>query len=89
MDDAAFAQFVDDVVLPRFPDGFTVLEGRGYYRSPGAAHAISEPTRTLVVLHGDTAESRGKLDAIATDYKRRFAQESVLRLDQCGAVSFQ
>ncbi len=88
VDDAAWRDFVDTAILPRFPAGFTVIDGQGLWRSPATGQAVREQSRILLVLHADDAESNGKLAAIAAEYKARFRQESVLRLDQCGSYSF-
>lgn len=88
VDAAAWRSFVESTVLPRFPDGFTAMDAQGAWRSPATGHAVAEPSRVLLVLHADNAESHRKLDEIAADYKARFRQESVLRLDQCGAYYF-
>lgn len=71
-------RFVDDVVVPRFPDGFTLVSAEGYWRAGDGAIA-SEPSTLLIVLHdGDVAATAG-IAEIAADYKRRFKQEAVLR----------
>ena len=88
VDEAVWRDFVETAILPRFPDGFTVMDAAGLWRSPVTGQAVREPSRVLLVLHPDNADSNSKLDAIAADYKTRFRQESVLRLDQCGAYSF-
>lgn len=82
-----WARFVDDAILPRFPDGFTLLQGSGAWRSDSGA-TIREDSHLLIVARPSGAEIDGKLAAIADDYKTRFQQESVLRLDQCGAYRF-
>jgi hypothetical protein len=88
VDEAAWRAFVERAILPRFPDGFTVMDGQGLWRSPSTGRAVSEPTRVLLVLHADDAESHSRLEAIAADYKAQFRQESVLRVDQCSAYGF-
>ena len=88
VDEAAWRDFVETAILPRFPAGFTVIDAQGLWRSPATGHAVGEPSRVLLVLHADDAESSGKLHAIAAEYKARFRQDSVLRLDQCGTYSF-
>ena len=88
VDEAAWRDFVKTAILPRFPDGFTVMDAEGVWRSPATGRAVSEPSRVLLVLHADNVESHRQLDAVAAEYKARFSQESVLRLDQCGAYSF-
>lgn len=88
VDDAAWRDFVESAILPRFPDGFTVMDAQGLWRSPATGHAASEPSRVLVVLHADEADTHRRLDEIAADYKARFRQESVLRVDQCSSYRF-
>jgi hypothetical protein len=88
VDDAAWRDFVASAVLPRFPDGFTVMDAQGLWRSPATGRAVSEPSRLLLVLHADDADSHRKLDELAADYKARFRQDSVLRVDQCSAYRF-
>lgn len=88
VDEAAWRNFIDTAILPRFPDGFTIVDAAGVWRSPATGRAVSEESRVLLVLHADNAESHRQLDAIAAEYKARFSQESVLRLDQCGTYSF-
>lgn len=88
VDASAWRDFVETEILPRFPDGFTIMDAEGSWRSAATGRAVSEPSRVLLVLHPDTADSHGRLDAIAAAYRARFRQESVLRLDQCSAYRF-
>ena len=81
-----FQAFLDAVVTPRFPDGLTVLEAHGQWRSQGAV--LREPARVLVVVHPPGAEADAAIEAIRADYRRRFAQESVLRVDSPVQASF-
>lgn len=85
LDDNEWHGFVESAIVPRLPDGFTVLQGQGVYRSATDGAAIREKTFILMVAHRDDAEINAKLATIVEDYKSRFQQESVLRLDQCGA----
>jgi hypothetical protein len=69
--------FVAEAVSPRFPDGFTELNGQGQWRDArGTINA--ERTRIIEIAHADAARPRADVRAIAADYRRRFAQESVL-----------
>lgn len=69
--------FVAETVTRHFPDGFTVLAAQGQWRAPdGTNH--QETTRVLEVVHDDDPRNRTRVQAVAHDYKRRFAQESVL-----------
>lgn len=80
--------FVDEVIVPRFPDGFTLTEGRGAWRSSPDGVTMREATHIFMVVHPQSADIDTRLSAIAEDYKARFRQQSVLRLDQCGTYSF-
>lgn len=90
--EAAFRRFVDREVTPRFPDGFTLLDGRGQYRGQdrgdGATHIVREPSKVLVIALSDEASGRAKLAAIAEAYKQLFAQQSVLTILRPACVSF-
>src|SRR5215208_3157599 len=45
-----FEQFVDDEVTPSFPDGLTLLTGKGQFRAPSGG-IIEEPSHVLIVLY--------------------------------------
>ena len=81
-----FRRFVDEEVTPRFPDGFTVLDGRGQWRDGGAI--VREPSKVLVVALSDEARDRAQLTAIAEAYKVRFQQQSVLTMVRSACLSF-
>lgn len=85
--DSAFAVFLRDVVTPRLPDGFTVLHGEGQWRS-GAGTVVREPAVLLEFVHHPDAASERALGELIADYKRRFAQESVMRLTLPARVRF-
>src|SRR5688572_4221685 len=80
--DAAWETFLNDVVTPLFPDGFTVLAGHGQYREASGTIA-KEPSHVLVFLYrkSERRAASAKIERIRSEYKKRFAQESVLRVD--------
>ncbi|MEU9690170.1 DUF3574 domain-containing protein [Amycolatopsis japonica] len=86
--DAEFTAFTDKAVTPRFPDGFTELTGRGQWR--GSDGVISrERSKVIVVVYPFTdRDANREIEDIRTDYKKAFAQESVLRTDSVEKVSF-
>lgn len=82
-----FQRFVDDQVTPSFPDGLTLLEGRGQFR--GSSGVVErEGARVLVLLYPYRRESSRAVDAIRVAYRAAFEQESVLRVDEASCVSF-
>jgi hypothetical protein len=77
-----FAQFLDEEITPRFPDGLTLLSGRGQFRE--ADGTIVEETSFVLILfypYEDRAESSARIEEIRRLYLDAFDQESVLRVD--------
>lgn len=87
--DADWADFLNASVTPRFPDGLTVVQGHGRYRSQDQ-RLHDEPTNVLIVLHPrqSFAQSDRKIRDLCAEYIRRFDQESVLRSDSTSDTSF-
>jgi hypothetical protein len=79
-------QFVDQEIAPRFPDGFTVVQAEGFWRSGEVT--VTEPSRILMVVAPDNQETQKTLDAIANAYVQRFRQESVLQIKTPAHVAF-
>jgi hypothetical protein len=83
---AAWRQFLAHVVTPRFPYGFTSLDGSGQWRGP---HGLeSEASHILIIFYQPSAEKDRALEEIRAIYKTRFRQQSVLRADSTACVSF-
>lgn len=76
---AEWAAFAHDEIAPRFPQGFTVLEGQGQWRNADGAVA-REASRVLQIVHPDDAAAGAAVSGIAAGYKQRFGQEAVLRV---------
>jgi hypothetical protein len=86
--EAQFQAFVDGAVTPRFPDGLTLLAGIGQFRDRGGATVV-EGANVLILLYPlRDAQADRKIDAIRSDYRQRFEQQSVLRADSVSCVSF-
>lgn len=84
-----FRAFVDEVVTPRFPEGLTVQDGYGQYRD---SHGTIERERSyeLILLYptGLARPNDPKIEQIRAAYMKRFAQESVGRIDDRARVDF-
>lgn len=78
--DEDFQRFVEREMLPRFPQGFTLLAAQGRWRDP-VHGTLSEASRVFDLVHaaGDAAVDR-HLREIAARYKRDFAQQAVLHV---------
>jgi hypothetical protein len=88
--EAAWTTFLDEVVTPRFPDGFSQFDAYGQWRSMKreGAPIVRLRSRVIVVLHPETAASEAAIEGIRADFKKRFGHESVLRATQPAAVAF-
>ena len=74
--------FLDEVVTPRFPGGLTVLDADGQWR--GNDGSISrEESKVIVLLYPrkQRKEANVKIEEIRAEYKKRFTQEAVMRID--------
>ena len=69
--------FLRDEVTPRFPDGLTVWDADGQWRSP-AGSIDQENSKVLLLVHPDTAAARGAVQGVIERYRKIFDQESVL-----------
>lgn len=79
--------FLDDYVTPRFPDGLTVVSASGQWKNK-KEEIHTEPTKILIIIHDGAQQHSAAIDEIRTEYKRRFNQESVLRVDEFVGASF-
>ncbi|MGH8472921.1 MAG: DUF3574 domain-containing protein, partial [Gammaproteobacteria bacterium] len=83
-----FAGFLKEIVTPRFPDGFTVLEGHGQFRDRHGT-LVREDARIVVLSYAPLDRTAGaRIEAIRAAYAQAFRQESVLRADGTACVSF-
>jgi hypothetical protein len=82
-----WADFLRLTVTPRFPNGFTVLQGSGQWK---AADGLlnREASYLLNVLHVDDARAENAIREIVADYKSGHQQESVLRAKSFACVSY-
>ena len=78
-----FRKFLDKNVTPEFPDGLTVLIGKGQFCCGAGGAIIQETSFVLILLYPlETAKESGeKIEKIREAYKTDFKQLSVLRVD--------
>ena len=81
-----FRRFLAEIVTPRFPDGLSVIDVAGQFRSGN--QLIREQTKLLIILVPDAAAVAGKVNSIVDRYKTRFSQESVLHTETEVCLSF-
>ena len=84
--DADWKAFLDQEVTPRFPDGLTVSDAAGQWRS-GEGITREASKVLLLVLTGAPGEAE-KVEAIRSAYRTRFRQDSVLLIERPACVGF-
>ena len=88
VNDSLWAMFVRDVVSAQFPAGFTVWAATGGWRD-STGRTRREPSFVLEVVHPvRAAATDSAIIAVIAEYKRRFHQQSVLRVVTAGRASF-
>jgi Protein of unknown function (DUF3574) len=85
--DAEWRTFVAEQVVPRFPDGFTVLDALGQYRGRDGK-IIAEPTKVLLIVHRPDARPRASVQEVRDVYRQLFQQESVLLIENPARAGF-
>src|SRR5262245_20501618 len=76
-------KFLKEEVTTRFPAGLTILNGTGQFRDLENDKIIRERSMMLILLYplAEREASNEKIEQIRKEYKRRFKQQSVLRVD--------
>lgn len=79
-------------IIPRFNNGFTVVDGAGYWRGEScktvALHGGCEKTKVLLIQYAPSPEAEASVNAIANAYIELFSQSSVMRSDQSVCTQF-
>ncbi|MEU2557912.1 DUF3574 domain-containing protein [Streptomyces longispororuber] len=87
--DRQFMRFVDTEVTPGFPDGLTIQQGRGQWKDSSGTIERERSYELILLYPAAEAQRRGRLiEEIRSDYEKKFAQESVGRLDDRARVDF-
>jgi hypothetical protein len=86
--EAAWRNFLDKEVTPRFPAGLSVLDVYGQWKSEGSSQVERLRSKLLVIDYPDNSENRAKIDAIRTAWKQKTGDQSVLMVTAPAEVSF-
>jgi hypothetical protein len=84
----AFARFLSREITPRFPDGLTVSDASGQWRSRPGGPIVHEPTKRVEIVLPGASDDQAQLDAVVEAYKREFQQQSVAVIVRPACVSF-
>ena len=82
-----WSAFLGEVVTPRFPEGLTTWRAAGQWRANDGS-LTREDSHVLNLIHANDRASDASIRAIVAEYKTRFKQEAVLRVQAPVCVSF-
>ena len=88
VDDEAWEQFLKHEITPRFPDGLTVLDARGQFKTPSGT-ILKEHTKVVIILVPPGGDSMNRIDEIVHTYGQKFQQRFFLRTIENVCVLFE
>lgn len=80
-------QFVDQYITPAFREGLSVIDAQGQWLGHDGRIAYEKSRGVMLIYSADDDKSRA-IEQIRAYYKQRFAQESVMRIDNSVCVDF-
>lgn len=80
--------FVAQEIAPRFPEGFTIVDGHGFWLSEETKKTISENSKLVTRIHDGSVMQDKAISDIIDHYKTAFAQEAVMRIDAPVCAAF-
>lgn len=86
--DEAWFAFLDEVVTPEFPAGFSVASVYGQWKGQQMEAPVRLTSKKIIILHPDTVEDRNRIQRIRDGWNARYNHESVLLSQTPAAVSF-
>jgi hypothetical protein len=84
--DRLWQMYVDRELTPRFPEGFTVVDGKGQWREGDAV--LREASKIVTVVAADSAEVRTRIATAMNAYIKQFRQKSVGLVTQAVCAVF-
>ncbi len=76
-----WSKFLVEIVVPRFPDGLTVIDAAGRSATSAGAGSQINTTRILVVVHPNSVDAAARLGEIKSEYRKRFGSTGVFHTD--------
>ena len=86
--EAAWRDFLDQEVTPRFPSGLSVIDVYGQWQGKRQSAPDRERSKLLIIDYPDTHENRERIEAIRLAWKKRTGAQSVLKVTQPADISF-
>lgn len=86
--ESQWQNFRDSVLVPAFSEGFTVVDGDGFWRHPETQTSVSEPSKVVIRVHEKQRNDVEAIAAVIKTYKTDFKQDSVLQVDTPVCAAF-
>jgi hypothetical protein len=82
--EADWHAFLKAEVIPRFPDGFTVLDGAGYWKGCKKldTQGVCERSKLLLIQYAPSEPVNEKMLNVMDAYIAKFQQQAVMRSDR-------
>ena len=78
VNDEAWEQFVKHEITPRFPDGLTIFDAQGQFKTPSGT-ILKEYTKVVMILVPPGGDSMNRIDEIMHAYGQKFQRKFFLR----------
>lgn len=76
--EAEWQAFLEEVLVPAFPDGATVLDGEGRWFDDAAGRSGAERSKLVLLLVFEPQGLEARIGQVAERYAARFQQQAVL-----------
>jgi len=86
--EAEWDDFVEEVVSPRFRNGFTFMDVNGQWLDDRTGNIISEKSKLMIIFIKPSSEVESNIEYIRDIYKENYDQSSVMKVDSKVNVSF-
>ena len=86
--EAAWRDFLDKEVTPRFPAGLSVMDIYGQWQGKQETAPERIRSKVLIIDYAATAENAVKIEAIRAAWKQRTGDQSVMKVTEPADVSF-
>jgi hypothetical protein len=82
-----WVRFLAREITPRFPDGLSVVDAAGQYKTVDGAIA-HEPSKIVIIIAPEGSETQDRIAVIESAYKKQFRQQKVVVVTRTVCASF-
>jgi|SRR5271170_3922138 len=86
--EAAWREFLDKEVTPRFPSGLSVMDVYGQWQGKNETAPERIRSKMLIIDYPGTTENDRRIEAIRAAWKQKTGDQSVMKVTQHADVSF-